>query len=88
MRTPEGIPWRQREHSLKGVIPRALSILRSKGFYLPCVWESHGGSDLWGEMYTLSQCHKNFYDAYKGSCGNIMAEWLKGQALKTFLLGL
>lgn len=42
------------------------------------------GSDLWGEMYTLSQCHKNFYDACKGSCGNIMAEWLKGQALKTF----
>lgn len=42
------------------------------------------GGDLWGEMYTLRQCHKNFYEADKGLCGNIKAEWLKGQALKTF----
>lgn len=40
---PEGVPRGPREHFLQGMMPRSLSILRSKGFYLPCVWESHGG---------------------------------------------
>lgn len=51
MTTPEGIPYGWREHSLKEMIPRSLSILRSKGFYLPCVWEGHGGRSLGRNEY-------------------------------------
>lgn len=87
MSTLEGIPCEPREHSLQGVIPRSLSIVRSKGFYPPGVWESHGGWSLGRNVYfqaVSKKSPKNCYEACKGFCGSIRAEWLKAQCLKIF----